>query len=607
MAAHRLIALVAAVLATVPIGPVGARTTGAPARPGAVVSGSWTVRDGVLGGEAGPVVAAAVRRLQDVLLTRPHDGRAVRTEILDAAAAGLGGAEPTAPAAVTGTPTQTVLYGFPVGDFDGDGRADVVTMRRTYEVAAPYFASTELVAHRGRDGAVLWRRSFPGAVHLKPGKVGPTGTPGLLVECLEFTPAAAPLYGETTRFLGIDDSGATAWERSFPSVAAYDASTLGLVEPAFTFAVDAYDAAPGPADDLLLTSVTVLGLVGQAQLIDGATGAIGPVGPPQLGAIPWPVPDLSGDGLGDAVFLGPEDLVSAYRAVDSHPLWVVRDELSMGTAAVWRAGDVSGDGLADLAVADYAAARFAVLSGADGAERWRGAGAFTVPLGDVDGNGRDDVVAVDFRNDQGVWGLGFRSYADDGRLLHASAHALALPQRYRGTGHFTISDVQRDGIADVTFGLALTDRDTGVRTTIGGGIDGATWEPLHSTPVSAPVRHALDGAGTDFVQALQDGADRLPILGVQGDTGSPLWKTTLRGPDAVESGLVPFDSIQDAEMTGDRCSDVVVSVVSGGEGSTVVVLDGGNGHLLWGEKLLADGTPDRVPAPTYGPDANRAC
>ncbi len=261
--------------------------------------------------------------------------------------------------------------------------------------------------------------------------------------------------------------------------------------------------------------------------------------------------DVDGDGLGDLIvgspFTDPNGLVGAgsafvYSGATGQLLyrWDGDDNWVQQGRAVSGAGDVNGDGFADLAVgrpyADFSArdaGSLFVYSGADGSLLWRVDGeakgdqfGFSIaPAGDVDGDGQVDVVTGCRMCDPGGRdGAGAVYVLDgaDGSLITRLEGAAAgdhLGQAVAGVG-----DLDGSGRASISAG-AWTTQAAGRQT---GSAYVYTWEPvltLDSGMISASGPSVL--ASCDFPSS-------------EAGRGFALFASAGTGPSLVDGLLLPL-------------------------------------------------------------------
>ncbi len=616
----------AAVVVLLPFLAVGQPASSAvppPREPARTVQAEWRVDDGRLRRHD---ARAAMDRLERLARSGQATADAVRSAYHEVVAAGLrdaGRPYVGGPSAGTNGPVAAAIdvavEAGPAGDFDGDRVDDVVEVETSESGNVP--AST-VRARRGLDGKPLWDKTFTGWAYAIPARLGPDGRDGVIALVYTEIGADAPLpavyvgaFAITVDLIGLDHAGQQLWSQKYTGVVAY-AFPAGLGGVTLPVVIEVYDAAPGKAEDVLVLeenfeyAVVTFATENTLVLVNGDTGAQTPVGAPAANAWPYPVPDMSGDQLGDIVWVSPE-LMSAHRVVDGVPLWVSRlpvDDWSWVSAV----GDVTGDDLGDLAVTSYEFApdddltAFLLVSGADGKEMWRGAGDLPYRLGDVNRDGRIDVgsaAVLDGLFEDGELGFHFFAYAHDGRRLYRTNQIVPVPgSGFAGLGLALPGDVQPDKVNDLRY-AAFSGSFNGRTTTNAGVINGRTGKPLHRRIVGDPAGLAIDGRGNDFVEYYVPRRGVVHVRAQQGSTGALLWETTFRHP-----GVHSYGRTYTGQLTRDRCGDVLVSIPYGRDQSTSTyfVLDGGSGQLRWA-RMLRDGEDIPIRGLTPGPDRNPAC
>ncbi len=221
------------------------------------------------------------------------------------------------------------------------------------------------------------------------------------------------------------------------------------------------------------------------------------------------VPDLDGDGIGDVIVsepvaeLGGQQLgiVSAYR-LDGTRIWRTIGEVGQGFGwYVARAGDQTGDGIEDLwigAPSSPVGGHVYLVSGADGSiglaiDGAPEAGQFgwhIAPLGDLDGDGRNDLaIGAPAALIDGEYRGQLVVTSATGETLHTLTGE--FPDHQFGIMATGIDDIDGDGIDD----LAVSAPGGEVKTAPGGSeiqiVSGATAHRLRS--LTSPTDGELYG------------------------------------------------------------------------------------------------------------------
>ena len=516
----------------------------------------------------------------------------------------------------------------PAGDFDGDGRNDVLVSRWTL---TPDGEQLDVEARRGSDGTSLWSTSAPGLAFVRPAKVGADGRAGALLVSYAWEGAGLLLAGvdrPTTTVVGLDgQAGEPEWTATFDGTIVDHAA--GYAVSGVVSSLDTLDAVGGPATDVVVGQVDVTSAPGYfagsvtATVVDGADGAVATTASQdyddaEIEPVVAPAGDLDADGGQDLLVLLPRygdpdaGWVSAFSGDSGQPLWQADGVQLDPWAIVSVAGDVTGDGSHEVLLSSvFSTAR--LLDGASGSTRFQRQAHMAYPLGDVDGDGRGEMglvtfgfgvtetVAVDvatmggvgpgflpgsgvttaFGGSGGAWGAGgpaagftVKAVDADGATVRRDAARLRLPpgEHAAVVELEPAGDVDSDGRVDTIGSVVVADLERETVASVHRLMSGRTGSSLWATPIGTlPLHAAVDGDGADVATVRQRHGGRGVVTVRDGRSGDLLWSADLRHLARWELELVA------ADLTGDGAAEVIVRA---GDGSTRV-LDGRSGAARW--------------------------
>ncbi len=225
------------------------------------------------------------------------------------------------------------------------------------------------------------------------------------------------------------------------------------------------------------------------------------------------------------------------------------------------------------------------IDGHDGAHHWTGDGSFPSSPGDLDGDGRRDVVVRTIVHGGSAVGLDLHAYSSEGNTLWDATHRSAYEIPHCGESVCSFStyswldsagDVGGDGVDDTLVNHEF-DYQAGV-SAIRQFIDGASGRLVAGGGTDHhPLAAAIDGQGSDLVVFRPNGAGAT-VSAVTGDTGEPLWRARIQAvEDAFAEGVL---RVEGHDLDGDGCAEVILSKAAE-KRAHVIVLDGATGALKW--------------------------
>lgn len=516
--------------------------------------------------------------------------------------------------------------------------------------------NTRITVRDGATGRKLWSKRYPRDAYPFAMRVGDKGRWGVVVLSGFWN-----FYGTTEENTLSFDAfegrrGKHLWTREYKSISYYDLLTSVTKDAPIVIAP--FNGLKGRSHDLLIGLATMVntGLTTttatRVEVIDGAdgTGHLHPL--IDVGVDWWPVPlptrDLDGDGLDDygttnnfgfdpgdsEAQQGPSVGGTLYtrRGVDGTPIWTTSGLKMAIFAWVDKMPDVAGDRTADVALQtyvhkqeslpidlpllgllDFYIPRIYLFEGDFGAEMWHKAWHWIYSPGDIDRNGRADLMLgkyrAFFRKNKTIFDQ--LALAGSGQRLWMKRsvwrfETMPCPEDLCFGGYWfgldASPDFQPDRVRDVlTFqgveqNAAFEDRVTRL-------FDGRTGRLRLEDRTERDIQTAgvaIDGHGSDLM-TFETKNNKVHVTARNAWMGL-LWEGTLGGPEKI----LPRNSWFWAHgfvLPGDRCGDVIIN---GGEDDNNFygVFDGGNGRLLWWKWT---GPRDEHPTFTERRDKNPRC
>ena len=478
-----------------------------------------------------------------------------------------------------------------VGDLDGDGLRDLVLQKG--------FSASRFVGVSGKDGSRLWSYtmdpaaeegwSFGAATRLH----GSDG--GVLIDTVNYgdeQETAATWSADMVRtFTALNKDGSVRWHKEYTgTITGSDVSITIVGLPM----VAGLAPISGPGDDLAITTYDVVVTeaaagAGAVEVIDGTTGVSRPVavaGGVEIDDYPAAgvVGDLDGDRLADVVTVSSgagEVRIAAHAGVDGHPLW---HNTFDGVAVSWveAAGNTDADDTEDLLMQGIDWERWdnpfqtSLVSGVDGATRWQAYSEIATGVGDIGGEGRDDILMITMVDGR-QWGVRYTALNGSGKRIYGVSHTVKSGHSMitmLSIGLDMVGDVDDDGTTDFAhiitasgFRPRFSERDRGPVLSATGR------KAFEGSAAGSALGASLDRHGVDFA-TVRRAKNQANITTRRGITGAAIWQKSLR----IRGFRWGF--VRGGDITGDRRSEVIV-IAQASNGSTVAVLDGGSGRVLW--------------------------
>lgn len=480
------------------------------------------------------------------------------------------------PAASEGTPNRIVRH-LPLARHVLEIDVDMVEEHPRYGFQGTFHAR---ILDAG-DGGVICRYRMPfdsGVPNLVKTRLGPRGSPGIMIIMDRFLSSAE----SPTRVLEVTalssrckELWTKSWTSTWTSTPTRAAAATDLVVP-----IDLLTKG-GHAADLLLADYDYAGgVLSMTPMIvrgsDGAEQAFQPVVVPWLESTPMPtsVPNLDRDARADWIVIDTSGLgrgLRAHSSVDGQELWHNSEVDAGGGTVATGLGDVTGNAAKDFALG-YP---LRLVDGGNGKLRWKRPGGTPFSYGDVDSDGRRDMLVLHaFANDRRL-GSDVAVVSSRGRRLAKERYAVRRP----GSGFSLIvaddaGDTSGDGVGElflnlVHFGEKLVDERF--------VIDAVDARPLHRGGSIFPLGGSLRGRADDVIRVR--GSGKVTISPISGPSGRVIWRKSVKL--AKRSVL---SSVPRVVQARGRQRSVLLSF-SDRKVGTAMLLDGRSGEALWKRKL----------------------
>lgn len=470
-----------------------------------------------------------------------------------------------------------------VADISGDGRPDVVAFTTDDE-------ATRLTCVRGSDGGVLRTLTLP------PGSAIRQADPAwrvLLILRTEEDGASGSGGSDVALTITWVEHCVARWTTTFSGRVEWTGDAVSTSVP---YLRGTLESATGRGALLVehvarVTHTSPLVSRHEALVVSGDDGAIlHRHSPPEfVDELPaaFPLPDLSGDGLGDYAFsvsvgsisentTGERDRLDAYASDDGSVLWTTPFEFSLSMFG-WNAGDVDGDGTTDTVVGDTSGDfDIALISGATGGIRWRHTGTYPTLIGPR------TLALWDVTEADDAFLLRVDAVDLDGTRLFTAVHkhvGTVANVRSVTQGNDILGDVDGDGYIDIAYRVEILYRDDSVDrayVTVSGRRGTVRFDHQRALLPNgfAPGNGSVDGDGDDTWSP-----DRLTIE--TGDRGARVARWT---------GPAPVADLVTARLDADSCADFVALVGDVAESSRLFAVSGATGTVTWSLPAGAEGT-----------------
>lgn len=556
---------------------------------------------------------------------------------------------------------------YPMRDVTGDGVAEVFEfdVRYSYVIGRDSQSlntiseqefTTNIRFRNGRTGRLQWKKRYDDFVVPARANVGRSGRPGVIAIGGILTFFGGSPGDRYLTFEGLaGKTGKRLWSKRYMSVmASHDYTTSVVTDSPVSFAF-VQARKDRPTEILLgLSNITqamfTTTAATRAVLLSAEDGndSMHPHVDVGVDWLPFPdaVHDLDGDGLHDYVVINDKGLDPGEGQDTPRLGGIIQARRGADGASVWTRGgfefryfaftipfaNVVGDARRDFGIFTLQRGRATTLlpslplvpsliierhrevvmlvDAGGGNVRWTKPAWWAHSPGDVDRDGRADVVLDRLRYNRSINQVRYSRVALSGRgtpvwrhdltwrgepcLAHACLGGAAL-----GLG--SAGDVHPDRVADrfVWLGLFQPPQTEDYATFVVEGDSDKTL--IRSDETLMPLGAAVDAKGSDVMNARVD-RHRATFKAREGSSGAALWSLQFSGAEQ----LLPKRTYAFGEgfaLPGDRCGDVVVNLAT--EDSTLyAVVDGADAKLVWSRWIGKKGERPRL---TRSLDLNRAC
>lgn len=522
-------------------------------------------------------------------------------------------------------------YAQAVHDLNGDGLDEVVIFltRYFFDPVAGDTTEIRMQVVNGLDGSRIWSRKWEveggGGAGVVEAQTGPKGENGLWIISARLDDTL-PVYlqGFTILydFQAVDAKGRDLWSHEARSQYLFTLTTFSIFG---MLTADIFDGIGGPQSDFLAATgeyvETGFASVSEYQVsvVDGGQGDVTDHGLPIV-SLDFPpsvrgvrdidedhkddyVVMLAGPYIGtdeeDTPFVVTDGVVSSRSGDAGEILWDT--PLDVGRYAWFESNeDITAGKTADLVIAtfDYdivaldplgllgqiqnVVTGIHLIEGRYGERMWDRPGDAAYVPGDIDGDGRNDVITLALILSTDTLGTLVRAFGSDGRRLYRKAHRYSFDLTdlfsFAYIWWMRAGDVHPDDRDDL---FVRHEVETGPGLNHGEGliIDAVDGERQVRTTIDViPLAAPLQGRGSDLWQSCWRAPGSVTLNMLAGDDASLLWGRSLQFDiPATRRGHFVWTH---AARTSPQGNDVVLDV-QGIRFGWVGVLDGRTGEARW--------------------------